>query len=185
MAASRDAGSAQNVPMNPVVPPTSTPLFEGGKSPAATSGMFPFVPGETNGDANDMSNSPGGQSGGPTPNSSTASEQQQKTRMTNHINGSANTSYDASPSSAPQTLTSTAGVEGQGNFYDPNGFPMPAQAVPPAQRYPVQQAQMEFGMASGWGAMQTGQPVAEGVLRSLMNMGPMDAMDLSSWDSGS
>jgi len=29
------------------------------------------------------------------------------------------------------------------------------------------------------------QPVGgEGVLRALMSMGPMDAMDLSSWDSG-
>ncbi|KAG7143533.1 Citrinin biosynthesis transcriptional activator ctnR like protein [Verticillium longisporum] len=45
-----------------------------------------------------------------------------------------------------------------------------------------------YGMASnGWPGMpgQTGMtPMSEGVLRSLMNMGPMDAMDLSSWDSG-
>ncbi|KAL2105387.1 hypothetical protein VUR80DRAFT_8451 [Thermomyces stellatus] len=186
MAASGDSGSAQNMPMHTVVSSTSTPLFEGVKSPPSASSMFQFVPGETNGDANDMSVSPGGQSGGPTSNSSTASEQQQqhRARMANQINGSASTSYDASPAPAPQTLTSNAGVDGQGNFYDPNGFPMSAQAVPQNQRYPVQQPQMEFPMANGWGPMQTGQPVAEGVLRSLMNMGPMDAMDLSSWDSG-
>ena len=53
------------------------------------------------------------------------------------------------------------------------------------------QAPMEFGMSNGWthSGMQAGQagvpaPVPDGVLRSLMNMGPMDAMDLSSWDSG-
>lgn len=178
---SRD-GSAQGLPMQgqgvPVVPPTSTPLFEGVKSPGARP-MFQFIPGEAGADANDMSGSPGAGSGGPTPNSSTASEH--KARI-GQVSGSGSTSYDASPAPAPQTLGSQAGVEGQAGFYDASGFPM-AQGVPGDQRFPVQ-GQMGFGMASGWGPVQAGQPVADGVLRSLMNMGPMDAMDLSSWESG-
>ena len=183
--ASGDGASTQSMPMQgvPVVPPAVS-LFEGVKSPSANNSMFQFVPGETNRDTNEMSASPSGQSGGPTPNSSTASDQQHKARMGNQINGSGNTSYDASPASAPQTLTSQSGVDGQPGFYDTSGYPISAQNVAQNRGYSVQQPHMGFGMTNGWGAMQTGQPVADGVLRSLMNMGPMDAMDLSSWDSG-
>lgn len=48
-----------------------------------------------------------------------------------------------------------------------------------------QQQQGAFSMTTSWGDMagQAGMPqVGDGVLRALMNMGPMDAMDLSSWD---
>lgn len=192
MPTSSEGASTQNMPMQgiPVVSPRSASLFEGVKSPSTTSALLRFVQGESGGDPNDLSASPGAQSGGPTPNSSTASEQH-KARMGAGMNGSGSTSYDASPSSAHQTLKSQAGVDGQSGFYDPGGYPLSGQPVAQGQRYPVPQAPMEFGMSNGWthSGMQAGQagvpaPVPDGVLRSLMNMGPMDAMDLSSWDSG-
>lgn len=68
----------------------------------------------------------------------------------------------------------------QGFYGDPNGFTMAAGMGVP---------QPAYGMSNGWGGLNGPaagiQPVGgEGVLRALMNMGPMDAMDLSSWDSG-
>lgn len=79
-----------------------------------------------------------------------------------------------------QTTMNPGTLDGstQGFFADPNGFTMPASMV---------DQQGAFALPSGWGDIQ-GQtdvtPVGEGVLRALMSMGPMDAMDLSSWDSG-
>ncbi|SPN97812.1 related to Zn(II)2Cys6 transcriptional activator [Cephalotrichum gorgonifer] len=198
MAVSHDGATAQGIPMQgvPVVPGAASPLFGVGvKSPPGTSSMLRFVQSESNGDTNDLSTSPGGPSNGPTPNSSTASDQHKgRAAAGGALNGgSGTTSYNASPASAHQAV---AGAEaGQGGFYGggPGDFGMSAdRGVTQGQGYPVppqQQPQMGFGIESGWGSMQTGgqpgvTPVAEGVLRSLMNMGPMDAMDLSSWDSG-
>lgn len=149
------------------------------------------MPTSHDGDTNDMSGSPGGQSAaGPTPNSSTTSEQL-KGPMGNRMNGSGRTSYDASPAPAHQAVTSQAGVEPvQGSFYSGSGgFGVTDPGVvAPGQQYPIpiQQPSMRFEMANEWGEMQAAAqpPVAEGVLRSLMNMGPMDAMDVSVWDSG-
>lgn len=68
------------------------------------------------------------------------------------------------------------------------GFFSAAQAP-----YQMQQQQMggqsiPYGMSNGWDNVAAAQQAAniqnEGVLRALMNMGPMEAMDLSSWDTG-
>ena len=196
MSTSSEGASTQNMNMPgiPVVSPRSASLFDGVKSPSTASALLRFVQDESGGDPTDLSASPGARSGGPTSNSSTASEQH-KSRIGAGMNGSGSTSYDASPSSAHQTLKSQAGVDGQGGFYDTGGYPLSGQPVAQGQRYQVPQASMEFGMSNDWAhsGMQTGQagvsapvpvPVPDGVLRSLMNMGPMDAMDLSSWESG-
>lgn len=69
-------------------------------------------------------------------------------------------------------------TEGTRQFFTvPSGFVMD-----------VNEQQGGYGMATtnGWVDMpgQTNMPpVGEGVLRALMNMGPMDAMDLSAWDT--
>lgn len=192
MTTSSEGASTQSMPVEgiPVVSPRSASLFDSVKSPSTTSALLHFVQDENGGDPADLSASSGARSGGPTPNSSTASEQH-KVLIGAGLNGSGNTSYDASPSSAHQALKSQAGDDGQGSFYDTGGYPLSGQPVVQGQRYPVPQASMGFGMPNDWAhtgvpAGQTGvsAPVPDGVLRSLMNMGPMDAMDLSSWESG-
>lgn len=102
-------------------------------------------------------------------------------------------SFQASPVSPPQPnmmgpgggdMNGGGGHQQASFFGDPGGF-----NVSP----PMHDQQNGFGMAAaaaaanGWGGMQNqaGMPqVGDGVLRALMNMGPMDAMDLSSWDQG-
>lgn len=70
-------------------------------------------------------------------------------------------------------------------FGDQNGFTMPAvMGDPQAAGFPMASAATN----GGWGEMQ-GQapggmpPVGEGMLRAMMTMEPMDAMDLSQWDT--
>lgn len=86
-------------------------------------------------------------------------------------------SYQASPVSPHQNMM---GQGEQSQFFgDPGSFGMTPQAA-------------GFGMSSGpWGDMagqgdMSGQgdmqPVGDGVLRALINMGPMGAMDLSTWN---
>lgn len=70
----------------------------------------------------------------------------------------------------------------QGFFSNHGGFGMTPDMGADVGGYSIPQA-------GGWNDMNPHppglqQPVGEGVLRALMNMGPMDAMDLSSWDSG-
>ncbi|PFH55480.1 hypothetical protein XA68_18194 [Ophiocordyceps unilateralis] len=116
-----------------------------------------------------------GHSNGPTPNSSgPGSEGRPQLAMGN----SAQESYRASTMSPRPNLMGQHGMEAAGFFGSPNGFTMASSMG----------GGTDFGMPSnGWAGMSgtTGmQPMGEGVIRALMNMGPMDAMDLTSWDSG-
>jgi hypothetical protein len=143
-----------------------------------------------------LSNTPdAGHSGGPTPNSSTNSAREGgvDTRghlSSGHMNGSGRNSFQPSPVSPRQqqhqhqqqnSMMGTNDMSGghqQTFFGDTTGF-----SVSPT----IHDQQNGFGMSNGWGDMQNqaGIPqVGDGVLRALMNMGPMDAMDLSSWDQG-
>jgi len=155
--------------------------------PSVSSGMAGFGQSESTADTNDMSVSPEAQSNRPTPNSSAASDH--RPHPNGQLNVSGPNSFEASPVPTHQALTSPNEVEGtpQQAFYrDPNAFGI--NNIPPNQRFQVPStAVSDFDVQNSWQDMssQPGMtPVAEGVLRSLMNMGPMDAMDLSSWDSG-
>ncbi|KAK7422201.1 hypothetical protein QQX98_001724 [Neonectria punicea] len=160
----------------PILTPSSGATFE--KNGSATGALSGF--GENSGESQETSGSPdGAQSNRPTPNSSTGSDQRMHLAP-GQMNGSGRNSFQASPISPNQTLINPGPLDGstQGFFADPNGFTLPAT---------MSDQQGSFVMPEGWGDIQgqTGvTPVGEGVLRALMNMGPMDAMDLSSWDNG-
>lgn len=93
-------------------------------------------------------------------------------------------SFGAGPLSPQQGMLGPgAGMDVEAFFGGPGGFDMMAAGMG------GQQGAAGLGMGSGgWpelGGQASGMPpLGEGVLRALMNMGPMDAMDLSSWDSG-
>ncbi|KAL6858588.1 fungal-specific transcription factor domain-containing protein [Trichoderma novae-zelandiae] len=133
----------------------------------------------------DASGSPDVQSAGRTPNSSGGASDTRPHLAPGQLSGgtSGHESYRASPISPQQTMMNHGGMDNgaaQGFYNDPNGFTMAAGMGMP---------QAPYGMSNGWGGLNGPtagmQPVGgEGVLRALMNMGPMDAMDLSSWDSG-
>lgn len=157
----------------PILTPSSGMTFE--KNGSISGPMSGF--GDGSGDSQDTSGTPdGGQSNRPTPNSSSGSDQ----RM--HLNpgqlNSGQNSFQASPISPNQTLMNPGSLDGstQDFFADPSAFTMPTSLTDQSGA---------FALPNGWGDIQgqTGvTPVGEGVLRALMNMGPMDAMDLSSWD---
>lgn len=157
-----------------ILTPSSAATFEKtGSGSRAVSGF-----GDMTGDSQDASGSPDAmQSNRPTPNSSTGSDQR------NHLapgqmNRSGVNSFNASPMSPNQTLMNPGVLDGstQGFFADTSGFVIP----------PGLDQSGGFSMPDGWADMngQTGVPqVGEGVLRALMNMGSMDAMDLGTWES--
>ncbi|KAF4867999.1 Citrinin biosynthesis transcriptional activator ctnR [Colletotrichum siamense] len=163
-----------------VLTPSSGSLYD--KSGSSSGHMTGFGQSESSGD-NNMSGSPDAeQSNRPTPNSSSASEQ----RM-NIASGGSN-SFDASPVAGHQNIDSQGNGDANVNFFnDASAFGIRGTGLTPNQRFSMPATPgADFGMSNGWGDLQgqTGMtPVAEGVLRSLMNMGPMDAMDLSSWDA--
>ncbi|KAK6078654.1 binuclear zinc transcription factor [Seiridium cupressi] len=127
---------------------------------------------------------PDGSSDRPTPNSNSTSEQRNGT--------SGRTSFDASPIGGPQELGTQAEMDAATTafFSDPVQFNMstPGMGMTPGRAFVIQDGSgNDFALPNGWGVMQ-GQttvmtPVAEGVLRHLMDMPPMDAMDLG-WDQG-
>lgn len=144
-----------------------------------------------------------GLSGGPTPKSSGAGSDGRS-----HLapgpgmgggSGCESSSFRASPMSPPQSMMGQgAGLDAGGAagfFGGPGDFAtMAGGAMGGGTGGGVgvggPQAGAGFGMASngGWpgiGGQAAGMPpLGDGVLRALMDMGPMDAMDLSSWDSG-
>lgn len=163
-----------------VLTPNSGSLYD--KSGSSSGRMTGFGQSESNGD--NMSGSPDAEhSNRPTPGSSSASEQ----RMNMASNGS--NSFDASPVSGHPNMNSQSNTEASVNFFnDATAFGIRGTGLTPNHRFSMPETPgPDFGMATnGWGDLQgqTGMtPVAEGVLRSLMSMGPMDAMDLSSWDA--
>ncbi|KAL6791599.1 fungal-specific transcription factor domain-containing protein [Trichoderma sp. SZMC 28012] len=162
-----------------VLTPNSGSMYE--KNVPGSGGLSGFGDGLDQ----DASGSPDVQSAGRTPNSSGAGSDIRPHLVPGQMSNAASghDSYRASPISPQQTMMNHGGMDGSGNqgFYgDPNSFTMAAGMGVPQQAY---------GMSNGWGGLNGPaagiQPVGgEGVLRALMNMGPMDAMDLSSWDSG-
>jgi hypothetical protein len=146
-------------------------------------GITGFVQSESSGDVNELSPD-GAQSNRPTPNSSSASEQR-PSLTGGALTGSGRNSFEASPVSTHQNLGPPS-VDAAAFYPDPTYSSM-GTGLTPGARYSVPETPVnDFSVPNGWEnlAGQTGMtPVAEGVLRSLMNMGPMDAMDLSSWDS--
>lgn len=98
---------------------------------------------------------------------------------TGHVSGRGGASFGASPSLSQANMMSQDGVE----------------AGPSASLFGYsiwggvneQQGMMDDGASNGWGGMQGAGEMSpskgEGALRALMNMGPMDAMDLSSWEA--
>jgi hypothetical protein len=182
-----DGNGGRGLPMQGMVlTPTSGSLYE--KAPSSGAPMAGFVQSESSGDTNDISVSPDGpQSSRPTPNSSTASEPRH-TLTSTALNGSGGNSFEASPVSSHQNLASQVAVDGTGAYFTDSGFSVGGARLTANARYSVAEPTANsFQVPNGWPDLpvQNGMtPVAEGVLRSLMSMGPMDAMDLSTWDSG-
>lgn len=121
----------------------------------------------------------GMQSNKPTPNSSTAGGSGDRMHLApGQLNGSGHNSFQTSPISPHQTMMNPGMLGGstQGFFADSSGFTMPTTL----------DHNGVFTIPDNWGDIHepTGvTPVGEGVLRALMNMGPMDAMDLSPWET--
>lgn len=159
-----------------------------GLTPSSGGGGL-FEKGGTGGNQQGTNGSPvEGQSSGPTPNSSSDTRNQHL--APGQANSSDRNSFNASPISPQQNLmgANDLGSTNTANFFsEPGDF----SGQPQQQQHQQQNA---FSMApNGWGDMaaqqnqvpqQQQQQLGDGVLRALMNMGPMDAMDLSSWDQG-
>lgn len=157
-----------------------------------------YGPGDVDsGSANDMnSTSPDRPSNGPTPNSSTASDQQQRHTLAPNLASSGRNSFEASPVAAHQNLNMGAATTAQADV-SANGFyggptptfnMQPVTGMTPDQRFAMPPAPggAEFAVPPGWADL-TGQttgmtPVAEGVFRSILSMGPIDTMDLA-WET--
>lgn len=159
----------------PVLTPNSSSLYD----KTNNNGGRAF---EVNGESQDGTGSPEGQSNGPTPNSSNGSDRihlapnQTNTGTASGVSSAPRQEFRASPMSPSQNMLNGASMPAEPgthqNFFAANGYPMPAGIS----------NQQGFAMGTGWADMSNQQ--SEGVLRVLMNMGPMEAMDLSSWDSG-
>ncbi|KAM0563886.1 hypothetical protein ACHAPJ_000093 [Fusarium lateritium] len=163
----------------PILTPSSGATFEKTGSGSRTMSGF----GDMTGESQDTSGSPDGmQSNRPTPNSSTGGSDQRTHLAPGQMNGSGPNSFNASPMSPNQTLMNPGVLDGstQGFFADPSGFTMPT-GLDQNGGFTIPD-----GLPDGWADIhgQTGVPqVGEGVLRALMNMGPMDAMDLGTWET--
>lgn len=136
---------------------------------------------DVTGESQDGTGSPEGQSNGPTPSSNSSDRVHLSSNQMNGASGGGVNSvprqeFRASPMSPQPNILNSHPVPVEPgthqNFFAANGYPMPAGIT----------NQQGFAMGTGWGDMNNQQ--SEGVLRVLMNMGPMEAMDLSSWDSG-
>lgn len=126
----------------------------------------------SSGEANELSVSPNtdGVSNRPTPNSSTTASDHRQTGTV----ASGNTPFGASPRTQAEMDAATAAAAASGFFPESmsGGFGGGTGLTPGS----------EFNVANGWN-QPTMTPVAEGMLRHLMDM-PMDSMDLSGWESG-
>jgi hypothetical protein len=155
--------------------PNSGTVYEKNSTSGAVSGF-----GDTNGDNQVASvSSEGAGSGDPTPNSSTGGAQEGRPHLTpGQMGESGRNSFQASPISPHQSIMHQGNMDASGQpfFGDPNNFAMSTAMT---------DQQGDFSMTGGWGDMhaQNTMPVGDGVLRALMSMGPMDAMDLSSWEA--
>lgn len=196
---------------SPAEPPTSLPTRERGHTgtylghghgliPPSFSPYAPPLDMDT-GSNNDLSGtSPDCPSNRPTPNSSATGTSD--VHRQNQQSG-ARKSFEASPVSSHRNLSSMSGttpsdVERNVNafFGDPSSFTIPAgvsaTGLTPDQRFTMPTGDTPAGSGGGgeftghatWAEM-TGQqgmtPVAEGVLRSIMALGPMEGMEMG-WE---
>ncbi|KAJ6790104.1 hypothetical protein PWT90_02108 [Aphanocladium album] len=149
----------------PMLTPNSSSMHD--KGPNGSGHISSF--GDVNGDS---TGSPDGQSNGRTPNSSTGSDG----RLAKQVSGNGAQMFGSGAS--PQFPTSGAHA----------GFFSATQPSFSMQQQQMGGQSMGYGMSTGWDNISAAQQAAnmqnEGVLRALMNMGPMEAMDLSSWDTG-
>ncbi|KJZ79124.1 hypothetical protein HIM_01275 [Hirsutella minnesotensis 3608] len=126
------------------------------------------------------------QSNGPTPTSGGVISDARSHLARGPLSGSCqNPSFRSSPISPQQNMMNAGqGIDAanhHGFFGSPSGFALTPDFS--GRQEPG------FTMApNGWadlnGPATDVPPMGEGMLRALMTMGPMDAMDLSSWDSG-
>ncbi|EPE09204.1 c6 transcription factor prf [Ophiostoma piceae UAMH 11346] len=158
-------------------------------------------------DIQDMSTSPGdGTSNRPTPNSSAASEGRQHNLAPPQSGKmhSAGSSFDTSPVSPPRVIVSGqqgTGMDGNiGGYYaQANGVSTGYSTGPPNAASAAalsmggggsisgimsgDPTSSDFMISEGWSI--EGQtvitPVSEGVLRTMIQMGPMETMDLGGW----
>ncbi|TQN74230.1 Citrinin biosynthesis transcriptional activator ctnR [Colletotrichum shisoi] len=163
--------------------PSSGSIYD--KSGSSSGHLTGFGQSESSGDNNISGSTDGDNSNRPTPNSS--SSDQRVNMAAGGLEGPGQNSFDTSPVTTQQN-TNTRGSTDRNASYstDASAFGI-RTGLTPTQRFSMPETPgADFGMSNGWGELQ-GQhgmtPGAEGVLRSLMNMGPMDAMDLSSWDA--
>jgi hypothetical protein len=152
---------------------------------------------------NDMTNSPDdGVSNGPTPNSGTSEQRHMLSTTSNgRLSASGGNSFSASPASSHQNLGGSGQTpenaasqqqRGQVNaaaayFADPAAYSIAANEQ--FHGVPISGSD-QFAVPQGWGMAQEMQaggtamtPVSEGVLRSIMQMGPLETMDLQ-WSEG-
>jgi hypothetical protein len=168
------------MPPGPYVTTGAIPMH--GSSSGAMSG---FV--SENGESNDTSTSPDGQSNRPTPNSSTASEQRNTLLPGSLAAGSGRNSFEASPAASHHNLAGQTdmdrGVEAY--FADPSsGFGM-STGLTPMMTGETPGGSADFAVPPGWemqGQTAGMAPVSDGVLRTIMQMGPIETMDIG-WDS--
>ncbi|KAJ9157378.1 Fungal specific transcription factor [Pleurostoma richardsiae] len=186
MSAGNTPGAAYQ--MDNLGPMRSSRVFAG----VSSGSMSGVGQSESTGTADMSTTSPdGATSDRPTPNSSSASERQ-NLAQSQRISSSGGNSFQASPAASHQNLTSQSEVERNvaAFFNDPaNGFSM-GTGLTPDQRFTMPETPGgggggEFTMPPGW-EMQGGRtamtPVSEGVLRTIMDLGALEAMDLT-WDT--
>jgi hypothetical protein len=188
------AGSTGSWGMNNLSVPTGTSGSLVGNSSTSPS---VFGHSENGSSMNDVTNSPDGV----TPNSGTSEQRHMMGTATSNgrFSASGGGSFEASPASSHQNLGSTGQTSGDGSdiravnaaaayLSDPTAYSIAAGeqfgGMPPTN------AAGQFAVPNGWEIGQNmGQggtpmtPVSEGVLRSIMQMGPMEAMDLQ-WPEG-
>lgn len=157
----------------PGLAPAPGGMFEKNSS----TGGFAFS--EASGDGLKGQGSPEGvQSNGPTPSSSgTGSD------ATSRLGARQDGAFSSRHSSHSNAMNPSGPLDAntQNFFESSSGYSLGsgmAGAQPAA--YPMPTSSWQD--MSGQQALPNITPVGEGVLRALLNMGPMDAMDLSSWD---
>lgn len=131
-----------------------------------------------------VSPQPDSQSSRLTPNSSSTSERQ--TSCFNQGQSTGRTSFDTSPSGGNMSMGTPSEMDAAtaAFFSDAAGFDVSGTGMTPGRGFAMNEGSgAEFGMSNSWEQpTQPGvTPGAEGVLRNLMSMTSMDAMDFG-WD---
>lgn len=163
--------------------PSSGSIYD--KSGSSSGHLTGFGQSESSGDNNISGSTDGDNSNRPTPNSS--SSDQRANMAAGGLEGPGQNSFDTSSVTTQQNTNTRGSTDRNASYFnDASAFGI-RTGLTPTQRFSMPETPgADFGMSNAWGELQ-GQPGmtpgAEGVLRSLMNMGPMDAMDLSSWDA--